>query len=317
MRFNPNISRREFLASQAAMICSAIPTIADTSNDKGDVLKIIDCHTHFYDPSRPQGVPWPAKSSSLYRTVLPAELKALQKFRPVHGTVIVEASQWIEDNDWLLELAKSDPFIVGIVGRLPVGSSDFKDLIQRYSKHRVYRGIRASALSLKEAIAAGNFADIEALADNDRSLDINGDFESFNVASAIANRVPSLRIIVNHIGNVAIDESGPPEQWRAAVLRASEAPNVFCKISGLVEGASRNGRKAPHSLQMYSSYLDTVWNAFGDCRVIYGSNWPVSETAASYETLQRIAMEYALSKGKTAAQRFCALNAKDAYKWID
>jgi predicted TIM-barrel fold metal-dependent hydrolase len=67
---------------------------------------------------------------------------------------------------------------------------------------------------------------------------------------------------------------------------------------------------------MYAPYLDAVWSAFGDNRVIYGSNWPVSESAASYETLQRIAMEHAFSKGKTAAQRFCALNAKDAYKWI-
>ncbi len=317
MSINSGISRRNFLASQAtALICSAIPSFADKSNDSVDDLKIIDCHTHFYDPSRPQGVPWPAKSSSLYRTVLPADLKALPKFRPVHGTVIVEASQWIEDNDWLLALAESDPFIAGIVGRLPVGNPDFKSLIQRYSKHRFYRGIRASAVGLKEPISTGNFADFETLADHDLSLDINGDLESFNVASAIASRVPSLRIIVNHIGNVSIDESGPPQEWRAAVLRASAAPNVFCKISGLVEGASRNGRKAPHSLPMYAPYLDAVWSAFGDNRVIYGSNWPVSESAASYETLQRIAMEHAFSKGKTAAQRFCALNAKDAYKWI-
>ena len=312
MRFHSNIGRREFLASQAALICSAF---ADNSNDLDHGLRIIDCHSHFYDPSRPQGVPWPAKSSSLYRTVLPAELKALPKFRPVHGTVIVEASQWIEDNDWLIDLAKSDPFIVGIVGRLPVGDSDFKSLIRKYSMHPIYKGIRASAISLKGLIAAGDFSDLQSLADNDRSLDINGDLESFNVASVIATRVPSLRIVVNHVGNVAIDESGPPEPWRAAVLRASEAPNVFCKISALVESASRNGRKAPHSLQFYAPFLDVVWNAFGDHRVIYGSNWPVSEASSSYETLQRIAMEYAFSKGKIATQRFCSLNAKDAYKW--
>ena len=105
MRFHSNIGRREFLASQAALICSAF---ADNSNDLDNAFRIIDCHTHFYDPSRPQGVPWPAKSSNLYRTVLPAEFKALPKFRPVHGTVIVEASQWIEDNDWLIDLAKCE-----------------------------------------------------------------------------------------------------------------------------------------------------------------------------------------------------------------
>jgi hypothetical protein len=33
---------------------------------------LIDTHTHFYDPSRPQGVPWPPRDDKLlYRTVLP------------------------------------------------------------------------------------------------------------------------------------------------------------------------------------------------------------------------------------------------------
>ena len=35
--------------------------------------QIIDTHTHFYDPSRRQGVPWPPKTDALlYRTVLPS-----------------------------------------------------------------------------------------------------------------------------------------------------------------------------------------------------------------------------------------------------
>ena len=70
-------------------------------------------------------------------------------------------------------------------------------------------------------------------------------------------------------------------------------------------------------LDFYRPYIDVVWNAFGDDRVIYGSNWPVSERAASYEMLQRIVMEYVFEKGKEATRKFCALNAKKAYKWIE
>jgi len=60
-----------------------------------------------------------------------------------------------------------------------------------------------------------------------------------------------------------------------------------------------------------------VWDAFGDDRVIYGSNWPVSEQAANYQTLQRIVMEYATGKGASATARFCSLNSKRAYKWVE
>lgn len=52
-------------------------------------LDIIDCHTHFYDPTRPEGIPWPGKGTALYRTVLPKHLRALKQLRQVTGTVIV------------------------------------------------------------------------------------------------------------------------------------------------------------------------------------------------------------------------------------
>jgi predicted TIM-barrel fold metal-dependent hydrolase len=47
---------------------------------------IVDTHTHFYDPTRPQGVPWPpADNPLLYRTVLPEHLKALAMPEGVTG----------------------------------------------------------------------------------------------------------------------------------------------------------------------------------------------------------------------------------------
>jgi predicted TIM-barrel fold metal-dependent hydrolase len=314
---NPHVSlsRRAFILSQTALLCSAGQSLQAVEQAEAHI-DVIDCHTHFYDPSRPQGVPWPSKSSALYRTVLPADLKALPKFHPLRGTVIVEASQWLEDNDWLMDLADADQFVVGIVGRLPLGSQEFKGHLKKYSKHPKYRGIRMSAANVTAVLESGVFTDFESLSDHDCSLDINGNFESLNAAAALAKRLPSLRIIVNHIGNVKIDESAPPADWQAAVRNASQFENVFCKISALVEGASRDGRKAPDSLPMYIPYLDVVWNAFGDRRVIYGSNWPVSESSADYETLQRIAMQYAAAKGTEAARRFCSLNAKAAYKWV-
>jgi predicted TIM-barrel fold metal-dependent hydrolase len=105
--------------------------------------------------------------------------------------------------------------------------------------------------------------------------------------------------------------------WVEGIRKAALHPNVFCKISALVEGANRNGQKAPGDLAFYKPYIDVVWNAFGDDRVIYGSNWPVSEGSADYVTLQRIALEYARTRGPEAVRKFCSLNAKRAYKWVE
>lgn len=288
-----------------------------SAEDKQRGIDVIDCHTHFYDPTRPEGIPWPAKNSSLYRTVLPQHLRELKKYQPVTGTVIVEAVNRLEDNTWLLDLAKDDPFIVGIVGRLDPGTPEFEEHARGLAKNPLFRGIRVSVQQVKTMLEQGTLKDFQLLADLDLSLDVNGGPETPQVIAKLAEKVPDLRIILNHIGNVKITSEAPSEDWKSGIQAAAKHPNVYCKVSALVEGAARNGKEPSKSLEFYRPYIDVVWNAFGNDRVIYGSNWPVSERAADYETLQRIVMEYAAEKGEEATKKFCSLNAMRAYKWVE
>ncbi len=280
-------------------------------------LDIIDCHTHFYDPNRPEGVPWPGPASPLYRTVLPKHLRALKQFRPVTGTVIVEASEWVEDNAWLLDLAKDDPFVVGIVGRLHPGEPDFEKHLKRFAANPLFRGIRISVQLLKGLLERTNLADLRRLADHDLALDVNGGPETPAVIARLAPRLPALRVVLNHIGNVRVTRDAPPAAWQEGIRAAAEHENVFCKVSALVEGAAQEGQKAPRDLDFYRPYLDGVWGAFGHERVIYGSNWPVSDRAADYYTVQRLALEYAFEQGPAATRNFCSQNAQRAYQWIE
>ena len=77
-----NLNRREFLqaaAGAAAVACCAEPAPLRPA-------RILDTHTHFFDPSRPQGVPWPPKDNALlYRTTLPATYRALPQPQPGAG----------------------------------------------------------------------------------------------------------------------------------------------------------------------------------------------------------------------------------------
>ena len=155
------LSRRETLVGLSGLVGLGSTTLfADQSVDE---LDVIDCHTHFYDPARPGGIPWPAKGSPLYRTVLPKHLRELKHFRRVTGTVIVEASDRLEDNAWLLGLAKDDPFVVGIVGRLEPGSPDFAKHLKRFAAHPLFRGIRISTSLLRSLLGQGRAERSEAV----------------------------------------------------------------------------------------------------------------------------------------------------------
>jgi L-fuconolactonase len=310
------MQRRNFLVGSLALGMGVGRSVVQAESAAPE-RDIIDCHTHFYDPSRPQGVPWPAKNSPLYRTVLPKDLRVQKQFQPVTGTVVVEASPWVEDNAWLLDLAKDDPFLVGIVGNLKPGEPEFAQHLARFAANPLYRGIRVSNATLKLLLERNDLADLKRLAERDLALDVNGGPDTPALVAQLAPRLPDLRVVINHVGNVRITKEPPPQVWQAGIRVAAQQRNVFCKISALVEGAAFQGNQAPGDLEFYRPYIDVVWNSFGDERVIYGSNWPVSDRAADYFTVQRLAMEYAAEQGNVAVNRFCSLNAKRAYQWIE
>src|SRR5262245_38447970 len=118
------------LAAVMSLTCKAStdhlsqPGGKTVSNTLPMPVTILDTHTHFYDTARPhppgrdRPVPWPPPSEGpvLYRPVLPAEYVKMVAPLGFKGTVVVEASEWLEDNQWLLDLAVRNPVIVGIVG---------------------------------------------------------------------------------------------------------------------------------------------------------------------------------------------------------
>src|SRR5207302_5504901 len=103
------------------------------------------------------------------------------------------------------------------------------------------------------------------------TLDLNGGAEAFPLAAKVAEKLPKLRVVVNHMGNLLIDGKEPPDAWRKAVAVGSEAgENVFCKLSALVDGTRKRGA-APNDLAFYTPVLDVVWKAFGENRLLYRS----------------------------------------------
>ena len=159
---------------------------------------LIDTHAHFYDPARAQGVPWPPREDKLlYRTVLPEDYRALPVPRPVTGAVVVEASPWLEDNQWVLDLAAHDPFIVGFVGNLPVGTKAFAGNLKRFAANNLFRGIRLRDRKLEGSLDDPAFvSDLKLLAARNLSLDLVGGMEILPFADRLAETVPGLRIII-------------------------------------------------------------------------------------------------------------------------
>lgn len=314
------INRRTFLKTASAGVMAAQTGASLNAAAKSRVLlpaKVVDTHTHFYDPTRPKGVPWPPKGSSLYRPVLPKDFVELKKYQPVNATVVVEASKWVEDNQWILDQAKENPVIIGFVGRLTPGEEGYRKHLKRFSKNPLYKGIRVGHNLIQAGLSNPKFVDdLKMLADSGLEVDLNGPPATLESAKQVAMRVPDLRIVVDHIGNPAIKGDELDPRWKRSMEALADQKQVFIKISALVEGAARkNPKQVPDDVAYYRPTLDVIWKNIGVDRMVFGSNWPVSDRAADYVTLQKILVEYLQDKGQSALDKIFWKNSKLAYRW--
>jgi L-fuconolactonase len=277
MHRNPP-TRREFLGAAAL---AAAPTPAP--------VRAIDAHTHFYDPSRPGGVPWPPKTDSLlYRTVLPRDFVAVTRDLNIAGTVVIEASPLLQDNQWILDLARENKMIAGFIGHLDPASNDFGDLLLRFTRNPLFRGIRLNGKAISEGLSQPKFmAGIARLAERELTLDAIGPASMFPDLMRLSDRAPKLKIVIDHL---PFDRQPNLPQAR----------NIYAKVSGVRPDTPR-------------SAIEELWKTFGPDRLIYGSNWPVSERVAPYADVLRIVTVYFNSKSPGAAARYFRENARIAY----
>ena len=143
-----------------------------------------------------------------------------------------------------------------------------------------------------------------------------GGREILPFADRLAREVPGLRIIIDHLAGVVVDGKAPPADWVQQMKALVRRRNVYCKLSGLVEGTGRSDGSAPRDVEFYRPVLDAMREMFGPKRLIYGSNWPVSERFAPLATVQGIVGDYFRSHGRRAEEQVFAGSAKAAYKWV-
>jgi L-fucono-1,5-lactonase len=295
------MDRRTFLATAA---------LTASSSEAAPPERIIDTHTHFYDTTRPQGVPWPPKIEKiLYRPVLPEEFVKMTKPLGVTGTIEVEASVWLEDNQWVLDLAEKNPVIVGTVGHLEPGTPGFGKNLDRFHRNPRFRGIRLSTTALGKPEV---LSDLKALASANLELDAIGGPPLFPHVVRVTDQIPALRIVINHLPFDPPPEPAARAAYQTALHELQKRPQVFAKISNVPRVS---GNRVPDDVAFYRPALDELWEIFGRDRVVYGSNWPVSARIAPYETAFKIVREYFAAKGQEATEKYFWRNSMAAYRW--
>lgn len=282
------------------------------------MAQIIDTHTHFFDPHRPQGVPWPQpETPDLYRTTLPEHFLSVAAAHGVTHTVVVEASPWLEDNQWILDLADNPQrighrAIAGFVGNLRPDDISFHKYLDRFGAHPLFRGIRLGRDALDVFSHAELTEMVGELASLHLALDLLVEIAHLQTVADLCAAVPEAHVVINHVGHVPIDGAAPDKAWSEGMAALSQAPHVYCKISGLVENAGP--QPAPTEVDFYAPTLDALWECFGAKRLLYASNWPVCRKGGSYATVFAVARTYVEQHGSAVIKDVFCDNALACYR---
>jgi L-fuconolactonase len=95
----------------------------------------------------------------------------------------------------------------------------------------------------------------------------------------------------------------------------AKKPNIYCKLSGLVENTGHPDGQAPRDVEYYAPVLNMMTKLFPPERLIYASNWPVSERFAPLSTVQSIIEEYFHVHAPKSLDDVFWKSARAAYKW--
>lgn len=307
------------LAITSAALALILPCSAEDKRPLPKVKHMIDTHIHLYDTTREDGVPWPpATDKVLYKPHLPGEFVQVSKSTGLTGVVIVEASDRLEDNRWVLDLVADDDYFVALVGNVDPYSEDFETKVKKLKEDRRFVGVRARNSKTKKKIDFTDeevLASFRVLAELGLSVDIlanGGGVAAVEEVDQLARAIPDLRIVVDHVLGYDFDGKDAKPQWVAAVKKLAENKNVWCKISGLYQRSVP--QPAPHDIDHYRSVIDVLWENLGEERLVFGSNWPCTKNSGDYDSFVRLVNEYFSAKGQEACERYFWKNASEAYR---
>ena len=247
----------------------------------------------------------------LRQDFLPADLERELGRAQVDGSIAVQARQNMEESRWLLNLADQHPLILGVVGWVDLQSEMVEEELAELSKHPKLVGVRHVVQDEPddEFMLRPNFLrGLAKLKQFNLTYDLLLFPRHLPVARQVVRQFPEQPFVLDHLAKPFI-KTGELAPWREGIRALAELRNVSCKVSGMVTEATWGG----WTPEQFQPYLDVVFEAFGEDRLLFGSDWPVCLLAGSYEEVLGLVTNYLDRWPEKVLQKVLGENAARFY----
>lgn len=272
---------------------------------------IIDSHVHFwkFNPVRDA---WITKDMAVIRKdFLPEDFSLYLNENSIYGCIAVQADQSDEETAFLVNLAKENPFIKGVVGWIDLTSEKFEQLLQNYQSERLIKGFRhiAKGEEIGFLLQKGVLNGIALLHQYNCTFDILLRQDQLSDAVKLSEKLPNQPFILDHCGKPDL-KTNDLKDWKSNISELAQNPNIYCKVSGLLTQGNWNMIDEKSIFEI----LDFIFSQFGIKRVVFGSDWPVILLGGNYALWMELISKYVSQFSKEEQELFFSGNAVKFYK---
>ena len=251
---------------------------------------IIDAHQHFWKYDAQEYAWISDELAPLKRDFLPEELLQLLNNEKISGAISVQARQSEKENEFLLNHAKGNPFIKGVVGWIDLRSEKVEERLSFYRNFPILKGFRHVVQDEKDPefmLHPAFLQGIEQLIKYGYCYDILVYARQLPQVLAFLNHFPDKPFIIDHLAKPDIKQGGFTS-WQADMRKIAAFPKVLIKVSGMITEADWHHWEK----EDFYPYLDELVLSFGVERLCYGSDWPVCNLAGNYSMQWDIVKTY-------------------------
>jgi L-fuconolactonase len=273
----------------------------------------IDSHHHLWAINDTDYVWMSEAHAVIRRDFLSADLDAVLAESGIDGTVAVQARQMPAETEFLLGVADANPRVRGVVGWVPLCENGGGPFLEQSAAHPKLRGVRHVVHDEPDDdfILRPDFNEgIRSLAKYGLTYDILIFWKHLPQTIRFVDMHPEQPFVVDHIAKPRIAAGNFDAEWAAGIRELAKRPNVSCKVSGMLTEV----RDATWDVDLLRPYFETVYEAFGPQRVMFGSDWPVCLLRASHAEWTKVCDFLTGYLGVDEKSAFWSGNATRFYK---
>lgn len=271
---------------------------------------MIDTHVHFWTYNKVKDAWITDDMRILQKDFLPQNLFPVLKENNIKGAIAVQADQSENENEFLIALSETNPFIKGIVAWVDFQNKNIENRLLYYSKFPIVKGFR----HIVQAEPAGflenkNFLEgVGLLQKYNFTYDVLIYENQLQEAIEFVEKFPDQKFMIDHFAKPNVKQKSE-DAWKKAIERISTYENVYCKLSGLTTEADWTSWKE----EDFYPYFDCVTKAFGTGRLVFGSDWPVVKISGGYLKWKNLVENYMRNFSPEDKEKVFEKNAIEFY----